>query len=99
MLRKIKPDIEGRCLFWLDAHYSGNGTGRGATECPIVEELKIIKSYSRNDHVILIDDAREFKGQNDYPPIFTVLELIYEINPNYQIEIKNDCIIATPHNE
>jgi hypothetical protein len=87
--------IEGRCLFWLDGHYSGSGTGMSESECPVIEELIAIKEAKRKDHLILIDDAREFKGGNDYPPLHEVLKLLYDINQNYSVEIKEDCIIAT----
>lgn len=98
--KQLLPDminkIEGRCLFWLDGHYSGTGTGMSESECPVIGELKAIKNAERNDHLILLDDAREFKGTNDYPALYEVLELLYSINPNYSIEIKDDCIIAIP---
>jgi hypothetical protein len=96
ILMNLRNKINDRALFWLDAHYSGAGTGTAETECPILAELSAINKYKRNDNVILIDDAREYKGINDYPSLHLVLKKLYEINPKYNIEIKNDCIIATP---
>ena len=88
-----------RCLFWLDGHYSGKGTGKDEMNCPTANELIIIKNSGRKNDVILIDDAREFKGKDGYPALYKVLELLYEINPNYKIEIKEDCIMAFPNGE
>lgn len=96
LLPKMIEKIEGRCLFWLDGHYSGTGTGMSNTECPVIAELNAIKKSKRNDHLILLDDAREFKGVNEYPALYEILALLYGINPCYSIEIKQDCIIAIP---
>lgn len=95
LLPEMIDKIEGKCLFWLDGHFSGQGTGMAESECPVLEELSAIKNAKRNDHLILIDDAREFKGKNDYPALFEVIKALYFINANYSIEIKEDCIIAT----
>jgi len=89
--------IQGRCLFWLDGHYSGEGTGKAEKECPVYEELMAISVNSRKDHIILIDDAREFGTNPDYPKLDEVEQLLYKINDNYKIYIDYDCIIAVPN--
>ncbi|MFY9311369.1 MAG: hypothetical protein WAQ28_20150 [Bacteroidia bacterium] len=96
MLPRMLEQIEGRALFWLDGHFSGHGTGKSEVNCPVNDELEAIKRLDRKDHLILIDDAREFIGQNDYPDIKLVMKKLKEINPNYKIEVSNDCIIAVP---
>ena len=61
------------CLFWLDAHYSAGVTAKGAIDTPIEKELKhIFRHEYAHRHVLLIDDARVFKGTNDYPTIQTI---------------------------
>lgn len=92
MVKKIR----GRCLFWLDAHYSGKGTAKGDKESSISHELDIIKTLKNKDHVILIDDAREFTGKNDYPTLDEVKKKLTYINPKFNIFISYDCIIALP---
>ena len=57
----------GRILFWLDGHYSGEGTGGCDEVCPIIAELRLIAQSKRKDHCILIDDARLFIGEDGYP--------------------------------
>ncbi len=76
VLPEILAGIGGPCLFWLDAHYSGPGTAKGNLDTPIMDELQFILNHPVKDHIILIDDARCFIGQNDYPPIRKVRELI-----------------------
>ena len=52
-------------MFWLDAHWCGEGTHGAAAECPILDEIIAINSGEGRHqgcpgHVILIDDARLF---------------------------------------
>jgi len=55
-------------LFWLDGHYSGEGTGRSDVDTPVLAELGHILAFRpRGKDVILIDDARCFTGANGYP--------------------------------
>ncbi|OQX17930.1 MAG: hypothetical protein BWK75_07065 [Candidatus Altiarchaeales archaeon A3] len=95
---KILPDILNSistpCLFWLDAHYSGGNTAKGDLETPIISELKIIKDHKVKNHLILIDDARCFTGNNDYPTLHEVFRIIKTINDTYKIEVKKDIIRA-----
>lgn len=36
VLRQVVQEVEGPCLFWLGAHYSGGITARGTSETPII---------------------------------------------------------------
>lgn len=84
------------CLFWLDGHYSGAGTAHGPQASPIIEELAAIRSHHRKDHVILIDDAREFSGRGGYPTLRVVRSLLKTINVDYIIRVVDDMIQACP---
>jgi hypothetical protein len=95
-LEKMLEDASGRILFWLDGHYSGDGTACGNQVSPILVELDIILKHSRNDHCLLIDDARLFTGTGGYPTLEETKEKLLAINPNYIIEIDHDCIVAVP---
>jgi hypothetical protein len=88
--------ITGRAIFWLDGHYSGGMTACGANACPLVAELAAIARHPRNDHVILIDDARCFGRDAGYPTLDEVRQLLVSINPHYRINVENDCITARP---
>lgn len=88
----------GRCIFWLDGYFSGEGTGKGVNnlECPLIKELTVLKNNKMDNHLILIDDVREMGKQKDYPTLEEVKKLLKDINPNFSIIIEHDCIIAVP---
>lgn len=92
-LPKILANIRDKCIFWLDAHYSGGSTAKGDSQTPIVQELEcILKHEKADEHVILIDDARLFIGENDYPTIEELKRFILTIHPDWTIEVKDDII-------
>lgn len=74
LLPLLLERIAEPAVFWLDAHYSEGLTARGAVETPIMVELAVIaKNPSRMGHVVLIDDARCFRG-GAYPTVEQVGE-------------------------
>ncbi|MFX1419559.1 MAG: hypothetical protein ACFE9N_11625 [Promethearchaeota archaeon] len=91
-LKKILSKIDKPCLFWLDAHYSGDGTAKGDLETPIMEEMNLIVNHSNLEHIILIDDARLFIGENDYPSIEKVKNLVFKNHEDWLFIIKDDII-------
>lgn len=95
VLPQILKEIKDPTLFWLDAHYSGGITSKGKLATPIFEELKIILTKS-SSHVLLIDDALDFNGQNDYPDIKKLKGIIAKKNPNYKFLVKENIIYILP---
>jgi hypothetical protein len=91
--------VEGqsrRCFFWLDAHYS-SGITAGLEEPPILKELEAIlnSSYRRRlNHLIVIDDAREFTGANNYPTIEQIRNLVDRTSPTWVVEVRDDMIVV-----
>jgi hypothetical protein len=94
VLPRILEGVADRCLFWLDGHWSAGPTARGERSTPIARELAAIAAHGRRDHVIVIDDARKFDGTDDYPTRERVFELLRRINPDYDIRIVDDMIVA-----
>lgn len=93
LLPKLLKNIMQPCLFWLDAHWSGGSTAKGELETPIMQELQCILNHtSAEDHIILIDDARCFIGENDYPALQTLEHFILDICPGWIHEVKDDII-------
>lgn len=95
-LASIVKRLGQRSLFWLDGHYSAGVTARGEKDCPIFEELEQVFSNGELDHIILIDDARDFIGENDYPTITELEKFVVKLRPNYQLKVKNDVIRLLP---
>jgi len=92
VLPSIVAGIKGPCLFWLDAHYSGGVTGKSNVETPIVQELNMLLNNSASNHVILIDDAREFTGDNNYPTLNEVRKLVKSRCPEWIVQVQDDII-------
>lgn len=93
VLPKVLNNIEKPCLFWLDAHWSGGSTTKGQTNTPIMQEMSCIFNHARTDeHVILIDDARCFTGENDYPKLQTLQNSVLDTHPSWICEVKDDII-------
>ena len=88
----ILKDINDPAIFWLDGHYSAGVTAKGDKDCPIFEELNAIFNSKDLNHILLIDDARQFNGIGDYPTIEQLTEFIKRKNGKYQLEVKNDII-------
>lgn len=61
VLMSLLPKLAQPCLFWLDGHYSGEGTTRGDEDTPILRELDHILDRKTDRDVVLIDDARCFR--------------------------------------
>jgi hypothetical protein len=93
----------GPVVAWLDGHYSGPGTARGNIDTPIKAELLILFQdvlVTGRRHIILIDDARLFKGGEehteefaDYPSLAWVKHVAEE--HGYSYEMKDDIIRLT----
>jgi hypothetical protein len=91
VLQTLVPAIEERAIFWLDGHYSAGITAKGNLECPVYEELSAIFK-SPHHHIILIDDARCFIGQGDYPTLQDLSKYILNQRHTAQITVKNDIL-------
>jgi len=96
ILPAILAALTEPALFWLDAHYSGEGTGKGILDTPILKELKFILAHPLNKHVILIDDARLFVGQDGYPSVAELRDFLDRQSPERQFVVQDDIIRIHP---
>ena len=102
-LAEVLREIGAPALFWLDGHYSMDftyqgeffRTARGELETPVMKELQCVLA-SNLAHVILIDDARIFKGTNDYPTVREVTEFVKARRPDYKVSVRDDIIRIVP---
>jgi len=92
VLGRILHEIREPCLFWLDSHFSEGATARGEKETPITEELDQILSHPGEDHLILIDDARLFTGERDYPALAELERRLLARYRGHVFEVKDDII-------
>jgi hypothetical protein len=84
-------------IFWLDGHYSGGITAKGDKTTPIEEELESIASAKNiSKEIVLIDDARLFNGENEYPDIIKLKTIIKNLFPLHQVNSSKDIIRITP---
>lgn len=99
VLPQVLDNINKPCLFWLDAHYSGGSTTKGQSNTPVMQELDCILNHRNADeHIILIDDAGCFIGDNDYPATKELRSFILKVHPDWIFEVKDD-IIRTHSNK
>ena len=90
-MQNVIKQLEEPAIFWLDGHYSGGDTAMGEKACPIYEELNAIFE-SRDSNCLLIDDARLFVGESDYPTFLELKDYILKNRPNAVIAIDADTI-------
>lgn len=95
-LGKVIHEIDRPALFWPDGHYSGGVTARGRNSTPIYEELNHILSSSEKHHVIVIDDARLFGTDAEYPSMKELGEYVESKDPEREITVQDDMIRITP---
>jgi hypothetical protein len=90
LIPEVLATLDEPALFWLDAHYSGPGTARGIEDSPILRELDAVLRHPIKDHIVIIDDAREFVGANGYPTVRRLAKLVG--SHRYGIRIRDDLI-------
>jgi hypothetical protein len=93
VLPQVVAELTEPALFWLDGHYSGGVTGKADIETPIMRELEHVFNHPIKKHVILIDDARLFIGERDYPTFEGLKNFVAQHIRNYTIEVRDDIII------
>jgi len=63
----LLPTLKNNCVFWLDGHNSGPGTGVGKIDFPVVNECELIDELLICDEIlIIIDDVRLFGMNHQY---------------------------------
>lgn len=102
VLSHILAGIREPVLFWIDAHWCGMDSYGENDQCPIIEELGIIRAAGV-DHCILIDDARLFLSPPPlpnliewWPTIDLVCSTIQSDGSRYYILVFEDVVIAVP---
>lgn len=97
VLTTLVPQISEPAVFWLDGHYSGGDTAKGALTSPVMAEIKTVLTAPVKGHVLLIDDARLFVGDEDYPTIAALKDKVLSLAPDYTVVVEDDIIRCTPN--
>lgn len=92
VLPTILAQIEVPCLFWLDGHYSGGITALGSAVTPILAELESVLAHPVKTHVILIDDARDFRPEKNHPTLEELRAFVAARRPDLLLEVEDDII-------
>ena len=95
LLPRVLAELDAPALFWLDAHYSGPGTG-GEDANPVEREVLMVLRDGVRNHVLLIDDAREFTGSDGYPTLDRLRGLVEENRPDMSMSVDADIIRIIP---
>ncbi len=95
-IMNLMSKIDEPALFWLDAHYSGGVTAKGEIDTPIYKELHHILNAPDRGHVIIIDDARNFGSDRNYPNMEELKDFVNSKRANLEIAIEDDSIRITP---
>lgn len=95
LLPEVLRSISRPAVFWLDGHYSGGFTGKADLDTPVSAELQMIMDHPVKGHIVLIDDARDFTGNDGYPRLSTLLSH-FDDNPDYRAEVSADIIRIVP---
>lgn len=103
VLPTIVKEVDDNALFWLDGHYSGQGTGGSDNECPVMDEIRIAAACK--NAIILIDDARCFYGPppsphkpEQWPGIAEIFIQLNKYFPGHYSTIVDDVIFCVPSN-
>ena len=104
--REILPAVvaelgERHALFWLDGHWSGEGTAGADDECPLLGELACLAQ--RAGDIILIDDARLFlcapprpSAPSAWPNIADIVGALSASRHRRFVQIVDDVIFCVP---
>jgi len=95
VLPRVLAGVNEPALFWLDGHYSGTGTARGASDTPLAQELQAIAGHGVRGHVVLVDDAR-LLGTGDYPALDEIRRMAAAFQPGGEVKVANDIVCCLP---
>ena len=93
-LGEVLTHVKGLAIIWLDAHWSSDLLySKPSVVCPVLQEIKWIQNDNRN-HIIMVDDARLFGVEPQWPTRKEVFEaLSYKKRIVQEIE---DVLVSMP---
>src|SRR4029453_6495300 len=79
-------------LFRPHGGFMGAGTGRAQEDSPVRAELAALLSHPVRGHLVLIDDARLFRGVDGYPTLAELRSRIERERPGSRVQVQDDII-------
>lgn len=95
-LAKVLQSIDEPALFWLDGHYSGDGTAWSEEHTPILREIAHVLDHDCAGHVMVVDDARLFGTDDHYPTLDELTRVVRKRSEHLSISVKDDSIRIEP---
>ena len=95
VIKQVLAGLDRPALFWLDGHFSAGITAQGERDTPVSEELRHILDAPDLGHVILIDDARNFGTDPEYPSL-EELKAFVSSKRRSDITVEDDSIRIVP---
>lgn len=83
-------------LFWLDGHFCAGPSARSDRDTPVTSELACLLTRPTGHDVVLIDDARLFNGQDDYPSLDSLRAYVVGHRPDATFTVEDDIICIAP---
>jgi hypothetical protein len=91
---QLVSDLDAPCLIWLDGHFSGGITGRGALDEPAVEILRRIESRQPpSGMTIVVDDLRVFGSEPSAPGLDTLIAAARDTFPRAHLTAELDSLV------
>lgn len=91
---QLVSELDAPCLIWLDGHFSGGITGRGALDEPAVEILRRIETERPpRGMTIVVDDLRVFGSEPSAPALDTLVAAAREVFPKARITAELDSLV------
>lgn len=101
VLRQVVGTLDSPAVFWLDAHWSGGTTHGANDECPLIDELGVLRDRE-GESLILIDDARLFAAPpprphrlEQWPMLSDVFSVLGAGEQRRYVIVLDDVIIAS----
>ena len=96
LMAEVVRKLRTPTCFWLDSHWSAGFTAKAKMNCPILRELEAIFQNCNVPYAILIDDAADFGGADDYPMMEHLIEFIARHNSSLRVFVENNIVSGLP---
>ncbi len=93
-ISEVLADLNEPAIFWLDGHFSAGKTAKADLNTPIIAELDKVLNHRIPNHVVLIDDARLFTGEDDYPTLDAIRKQL-DRTGRFVMKVEDDVIAIT----